>query len=536
MGSLPVNTDSPQARLPLSAFLGAVVFKFWLIWESEISDSIEDPHEYILQVLYPINGGLAYGPGTGMVGRLFFDLHIPFRLGIEALFLVACVLMLRVIFAWPWKSWLSLGLFVFLAFDPVTVELFSHFYSDPVWLVETILGFSCIVLALQNEARPNWILLNVGALFLGLSALTRSLLIPLIAALVIFALFAFLLFFLKNRPGKRGRMISALVLSMASIFLLLGMIYEGTCAYNLRAHGYNGISAIDSAEFKKFFFCLQSVGEPDGKQNFPVDEHRRELIARAGPTSKWFMEEMDASGFYKKISMEHYGTPDIAAAWLHFAIFSEAYRGSGGDLRNCFALFSTIENEIADANRRGTLKVRPIIPLPDSRLGIIVPVYPAALRTTLQGISYEPTSADLTLNTELRYTDRDFTVALNRRAVHDSPARDLIWILLCGIYRTIYTPLLVYASLAFGFFPLTVFVVKWRRIESFSLHCLAQQIFGLFFIILPFWYALFTVSGWPALPRYMIFNHILLPVLLVYYFLTTLRLLRVDRLERREDV
>jgi len=530
-----VNVSSPQARLPVFGFLFAVIFKFWLIWESEISDAVDDPHEYILQVLYPLNGGLAYGPGTGWIGRLFYDLQIPFRFAIEALFLVACTLVLRALFAWPWRNWLSLGLFLFVIFDPAPAELFSHFYSDQVWLVETMIGFSCLVIALQDETRPNWILVNVAALFLALSTVTRSAFIPLMAGLSAFTLLGLVLLLLKNRQGKGRGAIGTLALSMASLLLLIGIIYEGDCAYNLKAHGYSGISSIDCAEYKEFYFCLQSVGEPTGRQYYPVDENRRELIAQAGPTSSWFMHGLDPRGYLKKVGMEHYGTSDIAGGWLQFAVLNEAFYSSGGDLRTCFALFKVIENEIADADRRGVVKVRSIIPLPDSRLGIIVPAYPRALYATLNETAHEPTSAELILNPQLHYDSRIFTAALHRHAIHESPVRNLIWILLCGIYGLIYTPWFVDAYLIVWLFSLGVFISRWNRIKSLSLHRLAQQIFGFFFLVLIFWYALFDVAGWPTLSRYMIFNHVLLPVLLVYYLVGALQLLRDERLERRGD-
>ena len=78
------------------------------------------------------------------------------------------------------------------------------------------------------------------------------------------------------------------------------------------------------------------------------------------------MGEMDGTGAFKQIGLQHYGTADIASGWLEFAIFIDAYQATDGDLRQCFALFTTIENEIAESNRRGLLKVRPIVPLPDS--------------------------------------------------------------------------------------------------------------------------------------------------------------------------
>ena len=523
-----MNATPLKARLFLIGFFGGILAKFWLIWESEIADATDDPHEYVLQVLYPVNGGLAYGPGTGMVGRLFYDLGLPFRLGIEAAFLVAIVLVLRVLMTWPWKSGLSLGLFLFAIFDPAPAELFSHFYSDQVWFIETLLGFSCFALALQNESRPNWIVLNLAALFLGLSTLTRSVIIPLSLAILLFAVLGIGLLWVKNRKPEFKTCFGALVLSLVSLLLIVTLVYEGTCIYNLRVHGYDGISLIDNAEYKKFYFCLQSVGDPTGKRYYPIDENRRKLIAQAGPISKAFMEGMDPNGFYKKVSQEHYGTADIASGWLEFALLDEAYQDSNGDLQKCFALLKVIESEIDEANRRGVLKKRTILPLPDSRVQIVAEAYPGAIAHSLSAIVHEPPAATLAWDPTKRYDAHDFTLALNRRVIQPSPLRDQIWGYLCGIYGMVYTPLVVYIYGILWLFFWAVFASKWRKLSCPSLYWMAQQVFGILFLVLLGWYALFDASGWPALSRYMIFNHVMLPILLVYYLAATVRLLRTN--------
>ena len=40
------------------------------------------------------------------------------------------------------------------------------------------------------------------------------------------------------------------------------------------------------------------------------------------------------------------------------------------------------------------------------------------------------------------------------------------------------------------------------------------------------WYALFDASGMPATSRYLIFNHVMLPLLIGYYLSATVRLLK----------
>jgi hypothetical protein len=343
--------------------------------------------------------------------------------------------------------------------------------------------------------------------------------------ILFFSGLAMLLLFFKQPVSQRKAGLGAWTMATISILLVIGLIYEGTCAYNFRSHGYNGISAIDSSEFKKFYFCLQSVGEPTGKPYFPIDQDRRELIARAGPNAKWFMAEMNQSSYLKQVGLEHFGSADIASGWLEFAIFNVAYRASDGNLQKCYSLFDTIEKEIADADRRGILKVRPIVPLPDSRVSLVAEAYPGALLTTINEVAWEPPASALAWNTALGYDNPDFTTALHRRVIQESPVRDRIWTLLCGVYDWLYTPLVVYFYLIVWLVYLTLILI-WPQMETLSPGWIAQQLFGFFFLIWIAWYAIFDASGWPALSRYMIFNHVLLPILLIYYLISTVRLLR----------
>lgn len=514
-----------MVKLPfrLILFCLAVLLKFGLIWETEITDARDDSHEYVLQILHPVNGGLSYPPGTGIAARMFYDLGIPYRLGLEAAFLLAATLVLRSLFTWPWKSPLALGLFLLIIFDPALAGLFSHLYSDEVCLVETLLGLACLVLAFRREGRLDRVSVIAAVFFFGLSTLTRSVAIPLLAAVLLFTLLALLLTLTKYRSKKLKRNLDSLAFTVPVLIFGLCLIYGLACRYNFLRHGYSGLSYIDSREYKDFYLCLQSVGEPTGDRYFPIDENRRKLIARAGPDSQWFIRQLEQNTVYKQAGLEHYGKNDIPSGWFHWAAFTATVHN--GDYMAAFALFRSIEKEIADAAKNGIIKIRPVASLPDARIPIVLAAYPDGLRAAIAQIIHEPAPGAFAA-AQPTYDDPDFTRALTRRTVHESPLRESIWANLAAVYSWIYTPatfgLYIVIKLIFS----ALLLYRWKRIEEFPPLFLAQQMAALLFLILLFWYALFDASGMPVIARYMILNHILLPLLIAYYLTATLRLHR----------
>jgi len=508
---------------PALLLLG-VIGKFWLIAQAEITDATDDPHEYVLQILYPVYGGVGYPPGTGMAGRFFYEWGIPFRLGIEALFILAAALVLRALFTWPHRSYLSLGLFLFTIFNPNPAELFSHLMSDQVWLVETMFGLSFLVLAMEGETKPRLGYLGLAVFFLGLTTITRSTFIPLMACLLFFAGTSLTAVAAKlNHPSNRKRL-AVLLLSVWVLLFGPGLIYEGTCLCNTKRYGYSGVSAIDCREYKTFYTCLQSVGDPGDDTYFPVDENRRKLIQEAGPVSHWFVGELEKNVTYKQVGTEHYGKADIPAGWFHFAAFNAVMPAAQGDLRKSYAMFATIENEIAEANRQGRLKVRFVLPLPDSRLRLVLAAFPGGLESAVRAMLYEPSSGALAWQGPSRYESVEFSQALTRRAISQSPLREKIWGVLCATYAWVYTlPLFLLGLGLFAAFPV-VLVIKWSRWKEVSLVFLAQQVFTFFFLAHFFWYALFDASGLYVFTRYMVFQNVMLPLLTAYYIVLLTRL------------
>jgi len=509
--------------------LGAL-FKFCLIAKSDIGDALDDPYEYVAQVIHPMAGGVAYGPGTGLFGRFFYEFGIPFRLGIEAAFMLALAWVLSALIESPRKSYLSCGVFLFAIFNPTPTELFSHFLSDQIWMVETMLGVAYMVFALRDPLQPKWLLLACSALLLGFSTITRSCYALLAACLLFFTLIGSILIVVRGGWARGRTYLFTFVISMGTVVLGISTFYFSTCAYNLRHLHYFGISAVDCDQYKDFYLCLQSVGDPTGVNYFPVDEDRRKLIATAGPQSKALMEQIDGITLFKEIGFKTYGKYDVALGWFQFAIFA----ANDSDVDRAYARFKEVEREIHDAAQRGQLKVRPILPLPDCRLSLVLPVFPEALRSTIRKVLYEPAPYPSGWSPQkLHYDDVNFSRALTRRSVSDSPLRYLTWRILHAIYAQLYTPAMVIILLALivSFWAFLAFA--WRPAMEDSLSLLGQQFFALLFIALIFWYALFDASGTPVVSRYMIFHNVMLPILIVYYVRAFVGFYRRPRPSRR---
>jgi hypothetical protein len=494
-----------------AVLLLALIFKFWLIAEMEITDDPDDPADYVQQIL--VASPSYYGPGVALVGQFFKSIDVPFREGIEVLYLLSCLLVVKVLFDWPTRSFLALALFLFVSFNPAPEELFSHILSDQVWLVEAMLGISLFVTFVQTSTRWRCLYLVLAALCLGLSTLTRTTLVPLIVSFVLWALLDATLGWLNRRRNIFDFHPTA---GLFVCLAVVGIIDFGTCTYDSNRYGYFGLSMVDSREYRIFYTALQSVGEPDGDKYYPVDDHRLSLIAQAGPVAKKFVDQMRADTRFREVSRETFGQYDFSLGWFHFIVFGNTM--PDGNLSQGLMMFKDVEREIAQASAEHRLKVRPVLPLPDCRIPIVLSAFPDALRESTALISKEPSQyAWNEGGAEPKFENSNFTNALSRRAVTPSPLRENLGKALCVFYSVLYYPMLPVLALSVGaYWACLVYV--WKKNSALFGHFSIQNLFAIFFVVLLIWYAFFHASGFPAFARYMIYQNVLLPLLVAYYF------------------
>jgi len=76
---------------------------------------------------------------------------------------------------------------------------------DEAWLIATLLGISCLVLAFRNEGKIDRASIILAVCFFGFSTITRSVVIPLLMGTIVFALFALVLILSKFRSKNLKR-------------------------------------------------------------------------------------------------------------------------------------------------------------------------------------------------------------------------------------------------------------------------------------------------------------------------------------------
>jgi len=486
---------SSKRNICIGVLILALIFKFWLIAEMEITDDPDDPLDYVGQILLP--HASFYGPGTVWIAKLFQSMGIPFRDGIEALYLLSCLLAVKALFDWPVKSYLSLGLFLFVSFNPAPEELFSHIMSDQVWLVEALLGLSLFIFFANTRSRWRSLYLALAVACLGLSTLTRTTLVPLVASFVLWAMISGALCWLNSKRNAFDFHTSVGLLVCAAF---VGILNYATCCHNSIHYGYFGLSLVDSREYREFYTCLQSVGDPTGEPHYPVDDHRLGLVAQAGPVSHKFVEQMRTDQRFREVSRDTFGKYDFSLGWFHFIVFGNTM--PNGDLSQGLAMFKDVEREIANASAEKRLKVRPVLPLRAE--GALITAEPSQYAWAWGG-------------DEPKFENPYFTQVLTRRAVRPSPLRENIGRSLCTFYSVIYSKMFLGLMLGVGAY-LACAIYSWKSNPGINLRSSTRHLFGVLFVVLFFWYAFFHASGFPAFARYMIYQNVMLPLLLVYYF------------------
>ena len=225
-----------------------------------------------------------------------------------------------------------------------------------------------------------------------------------------------------------------------------------------------------------------------------------------------------------------YGRYDIPTGWFHWAMFFTTVHD--GRYMDAYEIFHKMEAEIDQAHRDGRLPVRSVLPLPDPRVGVVVAALPSGLWHTLKQLVHEPPPEAFVWHVE-SYRNPEFTSVLHRRAVLPSPERDAVWAVLVKVYSWLYVVLLpVFFAIMLA---ASVLVFRnWKIIKGFSLFFLMQQAAVIFFFLFIALYALFDASGMPVLTRYMMLQHVLLPILAVYYAGKAWRLYVAGRTEGEE--
>jgi len=502
----PPSVHQPARKVCLVIFVLGTLFKLWLISGAEVRDTTDDSICYLEQILGLTDCAQMCPPGTGVVGSFFREFGIPFFLGVEVFYWAAAFATVAALIGWPHRHYTPLGLYLLTIFSPVVMNLNTSLLSDVVFVTTVMLGFGCLVLSYSTKRQ--WLFFLGASLFLGISVITRVTYIPLLMAL---AALAALIILLHPSPRSIPDLVKNLF-PIAAVSLGLSIIYMGTCCYNAEAYGFYGLSMIDSSQYRHLYGTLQSVGDSGDYAYFPIDEQKRAEIRLAGPNAKLFIDALEKDSGAKQASQERYGRYDIASGWFSWA----AYSVYPNNQPKSAALFQAVENDVAEASRQHIIATHFVLPIPDSRFGVVSRAFPLALENSVTCLLHQP--PQLSWNwAKGPYVDHGFSVALTRRTISPDPVAGKIGDFLCSAYAVLYNRIVLLLGLVA--FLATVFLSVYYRGKTIVAggRFPAQQIFVIYFFLLFLWYTLFDASGYPVLDRYMIFGNLLLPIFTVYY-------------------
>jgi hypothetical protein len=491
------------------ALLALCLTKFWLIWPYEITDEYSDPLVYIAQVANPLVGA-CYGPGTGLFGNLFYQLHVPYRLGLELCLQLALFLQVGVLLGWPHRSWLGLAAFALALFNPNLAELSSHLLSDPVWALLVMTGLSLWVEDCRESQGLRLLVPAFSCLFLA--TLTRSSAPPLEGAFLAFLALTLGLSWLTGQTRSHRPLVRNLVISTLLLMLWTGLPYWIWC----RISPYQGISTMDCRPYLAFYLTLQSVGSDGGTPYCPIDEKRRALIAQAGPVSAKLIHDIDSNPAvetnFKQTGVKYYGVHDIPCGWFPFTVLAVV----SPRVPEEFKTYAAIEAEIHQAQKEGRIPQRFVLPLPDSRLGLVCSLLPRELGKSVAPLLYQPPHYAYVGMTPA-FSQADFTKFLTRRNVQPDTLHAVFTDGLCSFYYFLYQPpLLVFFFGSVIACPILL-ILRRKEFQELPPELIPQQIFLCVLAIFFVWYVIFAASGLFIFNRYLVYHNLMLPLLTLYY-------------------
>jgi len=492
----------------LFLFLAIIAFKFWLIASTDIGDVSGDSVEYVKAVLHFEQFPAPFGPGTALFAIGWKSFGVPLRLGYEIGFIAGLMIFVSSIIQKPWQCAWGLIAFSFALFNPLANWLFSWILSDPVSLIVSLLALGFFAKALQEESRKRSLLSSIASGgFFAFSVITRTQL-ELVLALLSLALLSTIVVALTTKAcEKNSRQMKIWRPLMVLVVILITLsVHSYVDQYHAKKWGYNGLSYIDSKEYRSLYSALKAVGESDGQLYFPIGKERRDLISRCGHACALLMTKIESAASCKQVSKDAYGTYDIATGWFHWAVFRVP------PTKDDFILIAAARNEIEKARLGGVIHVRHENPLPDDRMKIVVPAFWMSAKKMLNFITSGPDSYTYS---NLPFVDPDVDAATTRRHLTADTTRLKVILRICRMYSYLFGPR---TCLVCVFLLLVTAALQiWRGIfEKTVVAPIGPWIAWVFGAMLLFYYAWIDVSGLPAGARYVVYSNVIVPIVIVW--------------------
>ena len=258
------------ARLVLSADEGIV---------SEPDDAVI--YATMTQAIGEARLGLfRYRPGFPAVAALVASTGIPYRVGIEVLYLVSCFLFAHALQRSSRSVALGVATLFLMAGHPWTLQAFRHFHSEPTLLCASLVTFAAMLGLLDRErleiSDP---LLWMTGISLSFSSTVRNEDVILLST---YGSFALLAVFGQRRRSRRESVRALLLLSVPVALLLASQL--ALKAVNAATVGVFAMSRTEAPGFLALLHALFRIGTPEGRRHAPFGVGSLRAAVTVSPT------------------------------------------------------------------------------------------------------------------------------------------------------------------------------------------------------------------------------------------------------------
>lgn len=270
-------------------WIALLVSKLWLIADNELIAINSDAYGYIKLADDPTYNPI-WSPGPGLLlGGLWYQTGIPYRIGIELLWFGACMVTGRALRLSTGSALLGILIPALLLFYPFTFEHFSTYFSEPFTVAFVLAGISWILQSLTScvcgwKTPSLWL----AGLALGAWSISR---IENHLIILLWASFA-LSYGWKFKTSRGIRNLTRAALPTLVTLTVLLVMQLGLKAYNYANHGVWMQCELAAPGYTMLMKRLWVIDSEDSLRLAPVTRKALEMACDVSPTLQKYQNKL----------------------------------------------------------------------------------------------------------------------------------------------------------------------------------------------------------------------------------------------------
>jgi len=418
------GVSSRGQRALLIAFALIVLLKLALVVDEEVVSGRYDPLAYAKSTLVGYWFGdpsdrwpFIYPGGFPFFSGLLMHLGIPYRLGIELLYLSSALVFCLAARRATGSGLLALALLLALAFHPWPLQVLRTFQSDPMFLCFTLICLGLLGLALSRDRlRAADPLLWTAGLTLGLWTWLRFE-PPLTAVTAVLFAVAYGAKLLAGREpsGPRGGQLALALLPLAGLLATQLLVKS----INYLKWDVFAMSTMSAPGFKSLLKELYRIDTGEAIRYAPVTRKSLEAACAESPTLARVADHLlDVRAPAVRAAAAVTDREGEAASWLIWLVAESIWANPDWYApRAADAAMRSAASELRAAMQEGRLSRRAAFYPVDPNYRLWIPDLPACLRSRWRNLRVMPrwTESDRSLETDPQRTQYFFDRAASRR-------------------------------------------------------------------------------------------------------------------------